>query len=1733
MTYTFSDPNSPFVFSDEDEKPVPLPQAAPGRAKKAHYALGPDSPGEDSLFQSLSAGDEGVLRRQAAFNEDIKYEGIRNGIVSQLAQQAGRNLSPAEMEIVYGLSKQDIQNDPASILEKKFADRYINDVIGMTNVYQGFDTGTVADEANVAANVVHSKEYFQTRLEDVQSEWQKQGLISSVADVVGNMIPFLPWWRQAQALSERKTSISFLMGSTIKENVQYLYSLPFEERKRQYEKALDYLKSKNTLDALTFAQAMVAYPTSDEYLANTVSLADYGTASSFVTKLAGRLLPAAKPTRTAVSTVEDIAKATDVPAKPVDGTVAPVARPVEPKQLDLFGEQPEQGSFRFMETPPKQPGAETPQQSDVFYSPFTKGITPDYPEGPASGLGAGPGKLRATYVPQRGEKMRGRDLATGRIYKEPTQQELPLGTAPQHQASFDLRPPSPPRISPEVLLAEANAPQATKELRHALADAVKAVEGHKPPQVEEVLGAMGHADQAGFVGALKRILNPLEAGNADLAKEVPTFANPGGFLRDSTVIGRARAQILTPELIKQGERLIDNFVDLARVSRLPAEALQIAKANAETVLRKEYSRVSDSIFDVVHTPAELHPANVDTVSLKLGKPGMELFDSRDQAELFRREVYGLGDKEALVRQQGYKWYLEVPKHVDETADNVRSTLITPKNATNASIINMLLSRVRSAEDLLSPLQREARHLATHAPQEIKKTLRDFIKENIESLDKSSRRAVEDILRLNRDMPSTKFPGERGRWFDTAGEFEQAFLARHQRMPTEKEVLAYDAFKRVSDFDWLLRNVNVYRDKARQGIEQFRFSFEGSQSAWFEGKQLDAMPWKLGNADQDAGIWIWNSESKTGKFFYKYNMTDEERKAVDLAIQDKGYRVVQIFDPKRHPLQGIAKTATGEDLKDQVNYVITNTWERSPMSWKQVDYRPGGHVIYPHKWYVSQPTIQIGRNGKATYFGDSNILNIETEAQAKKWAERIDHGRQLLKLGREAELSTYVSKNLPYSLEEFKKLFTRADSPLSLDHPVTYKSSGKNTISTDAKLKSQYDNGNLIDSTKNVHDLSNWMDKAYLADRDNVLSTVMESGNSMRLGPAEQLDPYVALNRAVGQGIQNVWMTDYKIGAVESWIKEFEHVMQPTDKTLLSHPLFFLFNPQWKNVSEAARADLAAAKAAQRAIVNFIGAKSELSGALDTVKMKALNYVYDKAGQGKLLDLALATTSDPVSFLRGVAFHSKLGMFNPVQFFVQAQSMVHSIAVAGPTHGLPGFAAAPLIRALGHNPNQLDTVAGVASKLGWTKDGFKEMYTTFQKTGLYQVAGEAALRDDMFDPHLFRTTVGKYVLDAGPMFFNEGERMTRLTAFATAFREWRAANPVVTIGNREIGQILRRSDDLSVNMTRASNAAWQEGVFSVPTQFFAYNARVMEQLLGGRLTGAEKLRMLTVYSTMYGLPIGAGMAVGGIWPVYDSIKQEAMKRGVDLNEGAFKLMTEGLLAYSLELLTGKQSNVPQRYGPGNNQLIKDAIDGDKAVPEIMFGASGTIIKDIVATAHPFWYKVASVVDDNGEYPLTTSDWLTMFRNISTVDTAAKAYAASVYGKWYTKNGTAVSAADGMDGALAILGLSPRSVSDTFLQLKANKQTSDSAAIFEKDILNEFRRGMQAGAAGDTKGMENYFKRARTLVEASDLNTADKARLFNRIADQNRDLADKVKWDALKHAPASRYNQMFENYYKNRQ
>jgi hypothetical protein len=1726
--FTLDDTQQPdlgFTISDETDPTILSGPALDRKLAQTHYALGDQSPGVEQLRQQFTTGGEHNIRYTMAKEEDRAMAEARAQLLASTAQSLGASASRDDMELIRAISEmQGPKMDPKIAVERRFAQKLIDDAVFGTwgseeRTNAVYNLGAM-DDVEAGIETITNIEYFRNAANEIHQEIQKQSWGGYLADFAGTLLPYVSWWRQKQAL-EKRPGIELLQGRTMRENISYLWTLDGKTRREEFDKAMTYLRGKNLQEALMFAQAMVAFGSSDEFLANAVTLADYSTAGSFAGKLLTKVPAKTLAGKAAAGTLtpEDAAK---VAANPEQ------VRYKDPVQLELFPGFEGRTSDQYTQQPRMLGWAE---QTAPNLPPRGKGgrilgqaqrsVPFEGIDGPYSlGKRTPEAEINPNTGVYRGQGGRFQKTDTQRM----RQQDLPLDeTQPAQGDLFSgggaARPVLTEQQKYEVALAE----RPVREVRQLVADTVKAMEDPNA-QVENILSMTGRVQEAAVTSGLKRAAGqaPLKTLD-DLKNELPTFAAPGSFYQESSVLHREAAQRFATAAKQVGDALVDTFQNAVRGARITPEALQAAKVETERLLRQEYGqRFQDRVVNIRHTPAEMHPANVDTLTMVVGKEDALPFPDAQEAAKWQK-ILGLEDA-GVVRKQGSGYFIEIDKHIGEANNIVRDNILTLDNTLTTNSFKMFANNLLSAATILPKFQMEQRVAATHGMQELRNSLREVIHEVFEKgLSKKERQNLGIILEINRDVEFKN--GKRGMWYQTARQFEEAYFDRFNQLPSTNQVRAYDTYRRLNDLDYLIRNATTYRDKAIKGVEQHGVAM-GERTVWFEGVRRDAMPWVGKNKDeQDAGVWIYDGKTGQGRFKYMFDFTDEEKKAVDEMLKVGG-RVVQVFDPQSHPLKGVAKTAAGDDLAEQVNYVISTSWQHSkPLDWRQVEYNPGPHVMYKHNWYVAGPNIKdVARSGKQTYFGDIPILNVSTRAEAVEWAKQMNIGRKLLQAGDEAGLAAHVGSKLPFTVDEFKALFTRSDSPLSLGHNIEIKEAGRKTIDTVPEMRASYSNGNLVDATKNRHDLAAQMDNAFLQERDHQLYNIIP-GPKPRLEKAPNIDPYTTLNRAFSQALRNTWLNDYKIGAVERWIEQGirQNLFEPSADTMRAFPTFFLHNPQWRtNVAD--RAALAAAKAEQMSIINFIGTRSELSLKTDMLATRLQDTIFNTFGQGKVLNTTLEVTADPVNFLRSVAFHTKLGLFNPVQFFVQSQALAHSIAIAGVENGTKGVAAAVLARSLHLNPKHLDFVASRAEAFGWKASEFKEYFDGLQRSGLYRVGGEATLRNDVFDPSLFRSTLGHFVFESGAMFFNEGERLVRLTAFGAAYREWKAANPAIRLSDRELTKVMNRADLLSVNMTRASNAAWQEGVFSIPTQFWAFNARMMEQMIGKRLTPQEKFRAFVTYSALYGLPAGIGVSTGAgaVWPVYDSFREYAFKNDIKLNDGLSKAMSEGLVTYAGWLLTGRETNFTARMSPGNNTMLRDALFGDQKLYETVLGAGGSILGDILyAGGMPLLMKAAEVFGaDDTSFPMTHDDWLDAARNISSADLVTKAYFAIKYGEWRTKSGMITGAADTTDAILAAAGLTNKKLYDLYLEQKSFKSTEGGQKKWEDRAILEYRRAMQEYAAGNYERGDLYTKRAAHAVRIGDFNFEDQARILQRAAQSTLSLSDTIDWSRIKRAPASK-------------
>jgi hypothetical protein len=1215
--------------------------------------------------------------------------------------------------------------------------------------------------------------------------------------------------------------------------------------------------------------------------------------------------------------------------------------------------------------------------------------------------------------------------------------------------------------------------------------------------VPEVLASVGKTSQAGVVNYLKEVKAKYydrdpEGLSKQLLTHIPSFMNPSKFFAGGYQMARESADRVAARAERNSETLLRGITDKTGINSLGDAALLRAYDLAEKEVRQEFSHVNNSIIDIRRIAPEDTLSGVPEHALILGRPDGSLFENRFQASAYRKEM-GIKVKDGIIRDQGDGAFIEIRRPVRQDQNSVKDLLIDLDNQTPTTSVNTFIGSIRSADDLVSKAQREVRKVVTHGTQFLSELLTIATKD-LASLSKGSRLRFQRFAESMRDHVYTGPKGEklRGREFSTLGEFEEAWQDSFGKLPTEAETSAYLSYQQLNQFDYILRNLNVYRFKVRKGIRQYKAD---KKTPFFEGTTIDKIDWNVKRSDGTVGVLVF-SEGVDPFYTTLQFAKSETRELIDDSVANNGYRVIQTWDP-----------FSFKDLTDgPVNLVVTKNAESRNLPFEQIPYRPGGHVVYDYNHYVKQPSVKL--NGERSFYnGDTTISPFTTEKEARDYVRSMEEARRLYNEASPETFDDYVWKNLPVAPADLRQKF--ASGILDKDQPFVHTRRGEST-------KQHLPQGReWIDWNDSSYNLSRGMNKEFLGQRNWDATAVSKYGDDdnpiFEITKPRLLDPLSTINRAAGTMVRNEYLEPYKIRSAESFVEEFSTVLQGSLEDLRRDPIGVLFNPRWEE-GTGNRELLAAAKNYRNAVLDLIGVRSPFQRNWGRVQEKLLNSVYDKLGKGAsdwTYEKLLPGIADPIKFGRQVAFHSKLGLLNPVQLFLQAQTFVHTMALSSPGTALKAAPGAILMRLAHVSAHDLDDAflskwASHAAAMGWDPEHFKEAYGFIRRSGLFNVNGEHAWRDDMLDPKLIRSTAG-VVLDKAAIFFTEGERFNRLAAFNAAYLDWRKANPLARFDRKAQQTVMARQDILSVNMTRASNASWQKGILSVPTQFFSYQQRLFEQLVGKRLTKAEKARVLAVYSAMYGVPVAGGAAT--MWPMYESMKSYMLENGMTHDNAAFEMVMEGIPAVALEAITGTQYNIGDRYGPGGLKDLRDIWWGDKALLEVALGASGSILGDILKTSKPFLYSITELSREGSKaLPLVGRDFVDALSNVSSVNNAYRAYYALQYGKLVTKGEVPVDDVSTVDAIMTgITGLQPQQISDAYLMIESMRHQKDAQQFAKQQAVKYFRRMIKAPA----DQMEMYARMYKTWLRLGGFRVDQYADILREAASGHEDLVDQVE------------------------
>ncbi len=950
-----------------------------------------------------------------------------------------------------------------------------------------------------------------------------------------------------------------------------------------------------------------------------------------------------------------------------------------------------------------------------------------------------------------------------------------------------------------------------------------------------------------------------------------------------------------------------------------------------------------------------------------------------------------------------------------------------------------LSWLRSADDTLAKEQVQNRKAVTYAQallegliqreaqylKDVHKGIRridentgekiPFYKRNIPGVSRFLKRgewkALNEALAFaQRDIGPDGIPG---RYFDTPTELANWYQGNPSigRLPSFTEQQAYFAVKRWDEFDRILREISAYRNAARLGAEShsilLKVGGETIRSSAFNGISMDELPRGRGNLAKLKDLTI-DTESKAGEDILVVGsdanssmvvndvarLSGKKRDALHKLMSEEGYKLIRVYDPERTPLAGFVKNGD-----KRIEYILAKNIETSPLSWEQVPRRGGGHLVYDYEQYLKQPIIRSERVGgtlKHWYEGDRTVMPIKYAPMGKDIEKRYNEVRELLAKGDTAGAKAYANRWLPLTemggWNEFRSMFYPKKTPegktipaqFNLKEPFRMVRRNGSIIKMDSSLRTRYgvgsaNKGIFIDGTREGSLARNFQVE-FTGERDaRGMFTLDNKGTPQNpiyhTAEVDIVNPLDILQRATKRIADNVLMDDYKIAAVENWIKEALPYMDvKNDSQVLSAPFYYFNNTPW--LKDAPFNEVWKLKGNKYKINQLLGQPTFTNKALHFLAQKGADMTYSAFGSGAANKLEpiwnLAKTSDPIAFVRSVAFHSYLGFMYVPQLWVQSATWVNIHAHSPRYASMATWAAMlHLYSRINRNPEILEHLDKLAGKMklpfmpNWKPGEWIEANRMYMgENGFNRVGGELSILDVQRSAKIMQGAWGS-LLHAGTLPMRAGDSWGRVGAWYTAFKEFREKNPLKKITNEDHAFILDRADTLYTNMSRASHSLLNASFAALPTQFYNYPIRLAEIFFSKRIgeTPRERAmvraRLLGWNSFMFGLPMGAGV-MG--FPLSDWIREHAVEDGFFGLTGTLSgqdpnkpysvtrerngardwvdhWVMEGGPATITAMMTGEHPNIGQRFG---SQGI--AMNLQDAGWWKLFGAAGQVIKN---------------------------------------------------------------------------------------------------------------------------------------------------------------------------------------------
>lgn len=814
------------------------------------------------------------------------------------------------------------------------------------------------------------------------------------------------------------------------------------------------------------------------------------------------------------------------------------------------------------------------------------------------------------------------------------------------------------------------------------------------------------------------------------------------------------------------------------------------------------------------------------------------------------------------------------------------------------------------------------------------------------------------------------------------EFEKRYEELHGKAPRQEVTEYYSTLVELNDIDYYINADALLKEAVNSGEEMM------------EVGGIYRRTRRVNNWDEIQGEKVWDQHTN---------------KLVEVSDLDPETAILREVD-------GLYEVpGTG-----YVRFVIDQSAKTRRMYHSDVlTYNAGGHRKYntPYLYFLKQESKVKLAGGTEMTGTPKTFMGVRFAEEGQKAVDQINAVLQAVKRGDNvADINRVILSNNAWNtsvenLDDFKRVFD--DLGLDLETDVTLVPDGE---AIPGGFAGKQNAGQSFRNGLNAG--KRRADRPLMGYGGNELDT---------------LSPTKAVERGFAQTVARRGEMNYLFNSIEGWLAAARKGGAITNEA----DLVGLTPRQALEKAELTKLPIGRALATEKATIKQRLSNTTAMVAAEKNFLHAIaSWVYGKGGTKLAKAIDWASTKDPAGFLRAMAFHTKLGLFNVDQVMVQANQIVNIIGITSATIGYTGairgaLAVAPMRMALvsAIPEGALKFIAKTQAPFtGISADDFILLRDWIKSTGR-NVIDRTVVEEN--NPVAF---IGSNVLDWGQVFFKEGELAARLAAATTNFLERKAAGFTEDIFDSNVTRsMLRRQDVLTASMTASSAAPWQRSLLAVPLQFTTYHVRMMEQLLiKGILSPSERRRLALTHLMVYG---AAAVPAAGF--IQDKMGFEGK---LDVQDPKFDLVRYGALDAILTSLSGEETALSTRLAVGEGMWDLLTEFATEPLSTIAAGPGGTITLDALGSLHKFMDSVVG-----GHFHHASYDWNRFARNVSSYNKAYIYFVGKRYGEMVSRKteGTTLTEVNNVETILATMGITLRE--QDALWTAVTNQTAEKDAL----------------------------------------------------------------------------------------